>query len=88
MSNKKLLTFEISNDGEEVEIHCNIKGAQDLISYIERMVVGAPPPKHDHLATPAWAGDELSEEKQGKENKLVNQVTIHLWKDELRLRGH
>jgi len=83
MSNRKLLTFEISHDGEEIEIHCNIQGAQNLIRHIERMVMGSTKlPKHDHLATPTWAGDELTEEKQGKENKLVNQVTIHLWNDE------
>ncbi|HEY2930855.1 MAG TPA: Imm32 family immunity protein [Acidobacteriota bacterium] len=31
---------------------------------------------HDHLMTPAWAGHELTEERQGDNTKLVNMVTI------------
>lgn len=82
MKNKKLLTFEITPDGEEIEIHCDEQGAQDLILYIQRMLGSTKPQNHEHLSTPTWAGDELTEEKQGENNKLINQVTVHIWNND------
>jgi hypothetical protein len=37
-------------------------------------------PEHEHLMTTSWSGSELTEEKQGKNNKLINKVTIFVWR--------
>lgn len=78
MSKNKLFTFELSEDKDEVEIHFNKDGLQDFIYYLERLLRNKVP-IHDHLMTPSWSGTELTEEQQGKNNKLINMVTVYLW---------
>jgi len=76
----KLLTFEISPDGDCVDIHMDQRGLNDLIYYLEKLKKNSGGRQaHDHLMTPAWGGNELTEEKQGHGSKLVNKVTIRLW---------
>jgi len=36
---------------------------------------------HDHLRTPFFAGHELTEVKQGKDNDLINHVKAFFRKD-------
>jgi hypothetical protein len=74
---KKLLTFELTGDRSQLEIHCNEEGLHDLVSALSRVLATG---EHDHLMTPAWGGNELTEEKQGKGNALINIVTIRLWR--------
>jgi hypothetical protein len=76
MESEKLLTFELDQDGRQIHIHANKTGLRSLVDILERLLVSGG---HDHLMTPAWAGDELTEEKQSNESELLNMVTIHLW---------
>jgi hypothetical protein len=73
-----LLTFELGPDGEELEIHCDRRGLNELIRILERLVL-AKGQSHDHLMTPAWGGTELSEEMQNEANRLLHKVTVRLW---------
>ncbi len=81
MSDKWLLTFEFTPDCDEVEIHCDRKGLDTLLTILHKLADSKSPlPRHDHLMTPAWAGNELTEEKQGEQNTLLNKVTVRLWR--------
>ena len=79
---EKILTFELSADRDEIEIHGNRDGLKELIDSLHRLFESSSgdTSSHDHLMTPAWGGRELSEEKQGQKTILVNKVTIHLWR--------
>lgn len=74
--NDKLLTFELSADSDEIEVHCDLNGLTELIQVLERLKKTG---EHEHLMTPAWGGNELSEEIQGEKTKLINKATFHLW---------
>ena len=76
VNDKYLLTFELSEDGNELEIHCDDSGLEELIRVCQRLKQSRG---HDHLMTPSWGGHELGEEKQGETNILLNQVTIRFW---------
>lgn len=79
MANQKLLTFEIADDGRRVEIHCDREGLAQMIVALQALARKAPP-DHDHWQTPAWAGDELTQTKQGASNTLINNVKIFVWR--------
>lgn len=72
----RILTFELSADGDELEIHGDITGLKDLSRVIQRAIDAH---EHEHLMTPSWGGNELTEECQGKSSRLINKVTIHIW---------
>ena len=72
----KILTFELTTNGDEVEVHGNEEGFRELIEALSRIINTS---EHDHLMTPAWGGCELTEEKQSCTNTLINKVTIRLW---------
>jgi hypothetical protein len=81
MTDKKMLTFELTPDGDELEIHCDREGLNTLMRALRRLADSKSPlPRHDHMMTPSWAGDELTEEKQGERNTLLNRVTLRLWR--------
>lgn len=81
MTKEKMLTFELTQDGDEIEIHCNQEGLSSFLTVLHRLAdAQSGLPKHDHLMTPSWAGDELTEEKQGEKNILINKVTVRLWR--------
>ena len=69
----KLLTFEMSDDKTEIEIHGDKEGLIYLVGLIEKVIKYNT---HDHLMTPSWAGNELSEEAKGKNTHIINKVTI------------
>lgn len=72
-----MLTFEITTDGDTLEIHADRQGLTALIEHLKRLLqIGEG---HVHLMTPAWGGDELSEEEQGTGNTLMNHVRVVLW---------
>ena len=71
-----MLTFEITRDGDVVEIHANQDGLSTLIRCLEELRVHGD---HIHLMTQDWGGQELTQEKQGPENRLVNHVKLMLW---------
>jgi hypothetical protein len=79
--NTKLLTFELAEEMDAIEIHVNQQGLQDLIDRLLKLKksLNGSSSEHEHLMTPNWGGAELTEEKQGKDSTLINKVTIHLW---------
>ena len=71
-----LLSFEISKDGDELNIHCDDAGLENLRSIISQIKGKV---SHEHLMTPSWGGNELSEDPQSEDSHLLNKVTIHKW---------
>jgi hypothetical protein len=71
-----MLTFELTKDKDEIEIHGDQEGLSRLVGIISRIIKSSG---HDHLMTPAWGGSELTSEKQGQTNTLVNKVTVRNW---------
>ena len=76
-----LLTFELSEDQDQLLIHGDERGLRFLIKSLERLLVHTKHEQfdHEHLKTPAWGGDELSSESQG--GAVLNHVEIHCWKE-------
>lgn len=68
-----MLTVELNKAQESVEIFFDEKGAEILKNYIDQALKHRD---HFHLKTKEWAGDELSSEKQGVENLLINHLRI------------
>ena len=73
---KRLLTFELKKDGDEIELHGNAQGLRHLISRIEAALKNRD---HEHLMTAEWGGNDLSDEKQGEENELIHHVKLMFW---------
>jgi hypothetical protein len=71
-----LLTFELTGTEGELEIHCDPQGLRLLISKLTTILATG---QHDHLATPSWAGNELTELPQRPDGGLIHQVTIRYW---------
>lgn len=76
MKSDALLTFELTEDGDEIEIHGDRDGLLSLIAMLKKVVDYS---EHEHLMTPSWGGAELSDEKQGERNTLINKVSIRIW---------
>lgn len=75
-----LLTFEFDKKSEIIEIHCNQKGLEKLKQMIDSLTK-TKAPNHVHLMTNSWGGDELTDEKQGDENIIINHLKIFKWND-------
>jgi hypothetical protein len=56
--------------------HANAEGVAVLKHWVE---VALKTNDHQHLMTPEWGGAELSPERQGQSNRLVNHVKIIPW---------
>lgn len=72
----RLLSFELSPDGTTLDIHGNADGLSVLQNAISRAIEQN---SHEHLMSPSWAGDELTEEPQGQGTTVLKKVTIHIW---------
>ncbi|ARS68765.1 Imm32 family immunity protein [Sinorhizobium meliloti] len=70
-----ILTVELENaEHPEVVICFDSEGLDLLIGKLEALRKGR---NHSHLMTPTWAGDTLTEEKQGCERyELVNHLRL------------
>ena len=72
-----MITVEIKDiktpEKSEVEIFFDAKGIDLLIKKLQWLKHSGG---HLHLATPAWAGNELSETTFGEKSCLVNQVRM------------
>ena len=74
-----MLTVEINREEHRVEIYLDNEGLRTLQKSIEyRRKHGG----HEHLMTPSWAGNELSEMAQGKVTEIVNHLLIVFRKKE------
>jgi hypothetical protein len=74
-----MLTVEHNPKIDAVEIFCDRDGLELLIGKLTRLKDRGG---HIHLMTPAWAGDELTEERYRPNNKLFNHLMIALAPDE------
>ena len=74
--NKLLLTFEINDKQESIEIHANALGIHVLIEQLQKALKTSD---HQHLMTDEWGGQELSSEKQGFANRFVHHIKIIPW---------
>lgn len=70
-----MLTFEHNPDAEELEIFLDHEGLDLLMRKLQTVKDKGG---HVHLMTPAWAGNELSEEIQRPGNTLINHVRVTL----------
>jgi hypothetical protein len=70
-----LLTVETDGSGS-VEVHVDEAGLDLLLDRLVKLRRHEKP-DHDHLATPAWAGWELSERTQNKDNEIINLLTVY-----------
>ena len=73
-----ILTVELQHQSDgiagEVAICCDEQGLEVLINKLERL---RRKNDHIHLMTPSWAGNELTEQKQGgNDYQLVNHLRI------------
>ncbi|MCA1365962.1 immunity protein 32 [Bradyrhizobium sp. BRP14] len=70
-----ILTVELENaEHPEVAVCFDLEGLDLLISKLEALRKARD---HSHLMTPSWAGDSLTEEKQGGERyELVNHLRL------------
>ena len=68
-----ILTVEYKKD--EVEIYTDQEGLNLLI---EKLLLLQKRGGHEHLITPSWAGNELTEQKQCSSNELINHLCVIL----------
>lgn len=68
-----MLTVELNTKEDAVEIFFDAEGAELLKRYIDEALARGD---HCHLKTPEWAGSELSSERQGLGNVLINHLRI------------
>lgn len=72
------LTFEMTADWRQLQIHCDLEGLKQMIHTLTRLSERSKP-DHDHWMTPSWSGHELTERKKGDGTILINQVDVHYW---------
>ena len=77
------LSFELVKDTQVpvLEVFVDREGISLLKAVIEK-IERHNGPWHEHLMTPSWSGNELTEVIMGEGNTLVNQVTISLMPEE------
>jgi hypothetical protein len=79
MPGRHLLTFELSEEGDELTIHGDPAGLRLLAERIAGLAGKAESqsnPSIAQLSTSVWGGNELSLEPQGTDTRLVYQVRI------------
>jgi hypothetical protein len=77
-SHRTMLTFELTADASQLDVHADEAGIRLLINELHRLLETATD-DHFHLMTPGWGGQELSEDRQSADSSLVNKVTVHRW---------
>jgi hypothetical protein len=79
MPGRHLLTFELSEEGDELTIHGDPPGLRLLaqrISDLANKSEAEGAPGAAQLSTSVWGGNELSLEPQGTDTRLIYQVRI------------
>jgi hypothetical protein len=78
MPGRHLLTFELSEEGDELAIHGDAAGLRLLAERLAGLAAKAEAGSAgvDQLSTSVWGGNELSLEPQGSNTRLVYQVRI------------
>ena len=79
MPGRHLLTFELSEEGDELTIHGDPPGLRLLAERVAELAAKAEVqsnPSIINLSTSVWGGNELSLEPQGSDTRLIYQVKI------------
>ncbi|WP_148864691.1 Imm32 family immunity protein [Marinobacter fonticola] len=76
-----MLTFEWDSEAEQLEIHADANGLNDLVSQLLKLAAHSEI-DHIHLMTEDWGGDELSSDKQNQGAELVHHVKVFKWESE------
>ena len=78
MAGRHLLTFELSEEGDELSIHADAAGLRLLAARLSGLAAKAEAgaAAADQLSTSVWGGNELSLEPQGSNTRLIYQVRI------------
>ena len=78
MAGRHLLTFELSEEGDELSIHGDAAGLRLLAERLSGLAAKAETGAKaaDQLSTSVWGGNELSLEPQGNNTRLIYQVRI------------
>ena len=79
MAGRHLLTFELSEEADELTIHGDPPGLRLLAERISELAAKAETqsnPSVANLSTSVWGGNELSLEPQGSDTRLIYQVKI------------
>jgi hypothetical protein len=79
MPGRHLLTFELSEEGDELTIHGDPPGLRLLAERVAELAAKAETqsnPTVTNLSTSVWGGNELSLEPQGTDTRLIYQVKI------------
>ena len=79
MPGRHLLTFELSEEGDELTIHGDPPGLRLLADRLTDLAAKAEVqsnPSVINLSTSVWGGNELSLEPQGADTRLIYQVKI------------
>lgn len=74
-----LLTFELSEEGDELTIHGDPAGLRLLAKRVSELAAKAETqndPSVTNISTSVWGGNELSLEPQGTNTRLIYQVKI------------
>jgi hypothetical protein len=75
--NEFLPTFKRGEHKDELEIHTDLNGLENLIDGLNKLLKSAEKGMNDHtyLMTEEWGGYELCSESQGGE--ILNHIKIH-----------
>jgi hypothetical protein len=78
-----LLTFEITNEGDQVFIHGDPAGLRKLASILETLAANAERGDfpHEHLFASEWGGEDLSSTVQVTGNRCIPHVKLFGWPD-------
>lgn len=79
MPRRHLLTFELSEEGDELTIYGDPPGLRLLAERVAELAARAETadkPDVSQLSTSVWGGNELSLEPQGTDTRLIYQVRI------------
>ena len=79
MPGRHLLTFELSEEGDELSIHGDPPGLRLLAHRVSELAdksEAESAPGAAQLSTSVWGGNELSLEPQGTDTRLIYQVRI------------
>lgn len=78
MPGRHLLTFELSEEGDELTIHGDSAGLRLLAERVSGLAAKAEGGAEsvDQLSTSVWGGNELSLEPQGSNTRLIYYVKI------------
>ena len=81
-----MLHIETGKDGDEVFIHADQEGIQKLRDVLDFLEGQPEVSEHEHLFTPAWAGNELDEilnlgarDANSEDNRTVHHVKLYYW---------